>query len=63
MMPLESERFLLVYYVPVENTAAVTTAIHVTGAGSWPGNTYGETCFITKGTGQFRRCINAGESI
>lgn len=53
-MASPSEKYVLVYYVPNEHTKAVTAAVHATGAGTWPGGTYGETCFITDGTGQFR---------
>ncbi|KPI34443.1 putative GTP cyclohydrolase 1 type 2 [Cyphellophora attinorum] len=49
-----TEKFVLTYYVPVENCKAVTEAVHKTGAGTWPGDSYGETCFIGKGIGQFR---------
>ena len=48
-------KYVLTYYVPTEHSKAVTSAIHALGAGTWPGNTYGETCFITDGTGQFRK--------
>lgn len=49
------EKFVLAYYVPTENSKSVTAAIHATGAGTWPRDTYGETCFVTKGLGQFRK--------
>lgn len=52
-MEPEREKYVLVYYVPVEHTKAVTQAVHLTGAGTWPGNRYGETCFTIEGTGQF----------
>lgn len=54
-MASTGEKYVLVYYVPTEHTKAVTAAIHATGAGTWPEGTYGETCFITSGTGQFRK--------
>ena len=49
------EKFVLIYYVPHSYTTKVTAAVHATGAGTWPGKTYGETCFVTKGTGQFSK--------
>lgn len=57
-MASPTEKFVLAYYVPVEHTKSVTAAVHATGAGTWPGGTYGETCFITDGTGQFRKSLN-----
>ena len=55
MSTITSEKFVLTYYVPITDSKAVTATVHATGAGTWPGNTYGETCFITKGTGQFSK--------
>lgn len=48
------EQYTLSFYVPKEHTRTTIEAIHKTGAGTWPGNTYGETCFIIEGKGQFR---------
>jgi hypothetical protein len=58
-MSQTAEKYILVYYIPTEHTKKVTAAIHATGAGVWPGNTYGETCFITAGTGQFSKCTES----
>jgi hypothetical protein len=52
-MASATEKYVLVYFIPIEHSKAVTAAIHATGAGIWPDGTYGETCFITEGIGQF----------
>ena len=54
MSTRSSESYTLSFYVPKTHTAQCTEAIHGTGAGTWPGNTYSETCFIIEGKGQFR---------
>jgi hypothetical protein len=52
-MSQTGEKYLLVFYIPREHTNEVTAAIHATGAGVWPGKTYGEVCFVAPGMGQF----------
>ena len=57
------DRYLLSFYVPSTHTQKCTSAIFTTGAGTWPGATYGETCFTLKGTGQFRPLAGADPNI
>ena len=59
MSTQSSEKYTLAFYVPKTHTAQCTEAIHKTGAGTWPGNNYGETCFIIEGKGQFRPLAGA----
>ena len=54
-----SDKYTLAFYVPKDHTTKCLKAIHQTGAGTWPGNTYGETCFVIPGTGQFRPLAGA----
>ena len=56
-------KYQLIFYVPTTHTQQCTTAIFKTGAGTWPDNTYGETCFITRGTAQFRPLAGANPII
>ena len=57
------DQYVLSFYVPKENTAQCTSAIFKTGAGTWPGATYAETCFTISGTGQFRPMQGANPHI
>ena len=63
MPSCSSERYVLAFYVPATHTEKCTSAIFRTGAGTWPGGTYGETCFILQGTGQFRPLAGANPNI
>ncbi len=49
-----TERYVLNFYVPAIHTQKCTSAIFKTGAGTWSGGTYGETCFTLQGIGRFR---------
>lgn len=53
-LPVLSDAYVLSFYVPQTHKEKCTNAIFETGAGTWPGGTYKETCFTTAGTGQFR---------
>jgi len=55
--------YQLQFYVPKSNTAAVLSAVHKTGAGTYPGGIYGECAFITSGTGTFRPLTGANPAI
>ena len=55
--------YQLQFYVPKPNTAAVLSAVHKTGAGTYPGGIYGECAFITSGTGTFRPLAGANPAI
>jgi hypothetical protein len=54
-----AEHFTLSFHVPTSETAKVTAAVHETGAGTFPGGTYGEVCFVTQGKGLFRPLAGA----
>jgi hypothetical protein len=58
-----TEKFVFTYYVPTKDRKAVNEAVHKTGAGTWPGDSYGETCFISQGAGQFRPLEGANPAI
>ncbi|KIV91843.1 hypothetical protein PV10_06336 [Exophiala mesophila] len=63
-----STMYQLTFYVPTQDTQRVLSAVHATGAGTWPNDSnspekfdnvadppkYVEVAFITRGTGQFR---------
>lgn len=55
--------YQLQFYVPKPNTTAVLSAVHKTGAGTYPGGIYGECAFITSGTGTFRPLAGANPAI
>ena len=57
------DQYVLSFYVPQEHTTQCTSAIFRTGAGTWPGATYAETCFTLSGTGQFRPMQGANPHI
>jgi hypothetical protein len=59
MSSTSTEKYFLTFYVPEEHTSRCTSAIFKTGGGTWPPGTYGETCFILKGQGQFRPLAGA----
>ena len=63
MSSSSSKRYVLSFYVPATHTQRCTSAIFNTGAGTWPGGTYGETCFTLQGTGQFRPLAGANPNI
>jgi hypothetical protein len=62
-MSASTEQYVLSFYVPINHTEQCKSAIFKTGAGTWPGGTYGETCFTLKGTGQFRPLAGANPNI
>ncbi|RMZ83102.1 hypothetical protein DV738_g1224, partial [Chaetothyriales sp. CBS 135597] len=52
-----SDQYILFFYVPSSHTEKCLSAIHATGAGSFPSAdaaTYSEAAFIIPGQGQFR---------
>lgn len=53
--------YTLTFYVPTTNTAAVLSAVHSTGAGSYP--LYDQCAFISPGTGTFRPLKGATPAI
>lgn len=63
MSSQSTEKYLLSFYVPKTYTSPCTAAIFATGAGTWPGETYGETCCVFSGTGQFRPLAGANPNI
>ena len=51
--PSAADRYKLVFFVPHANLETCKEAIFGTGAGSFPGGKYTNTCFQSPGTGQF----------
>lgn len=59
----DQARYLLSFYVPKEDTKKVMSAVHETGAGTYPDGLYGECAFITPGQGTFRPLQGANPAI
>lgn len=59
----DQTQYTLSFYVPKEDTKNVLSAVHKTGAGTYPPGLYGECAFITPGTGTFRPLQGATPAI
>lgn len=63
-LKMATTRYKLIFHVPLPALSACKSAIFAAGAGAYPGQRqYTECCFVTIGTGQFRRGVSAKPNI